>query len=1615
MKKLLLLVTLLCGLTSIGWAQPTITSLSPSRNAVNVAANANIDITFSTDMDALQVIQPNDVIVHGSFRGRYAVAISYNAGSRILTVNPDSNFYAGEKIDVTILQKQKNGEFVYTSPQLLSFTVASSGTGVGAFTSGTVSTIGSSYPVALQAADVNNDGKLDYAVIRSGDYYEIHRNLSYYDALEETYVNNYPVNSYGQFSGFNLSKLIMADFDLNYKIDVAFLTKPGGSGVPSVKVDTNYGLGAFATAGNITVTDWNTYSNTSLIATDVDRDGYYHVLVSNSDIDGVGHIVNDWPGATFSTGGTSGSILLDADQQIITGDFNNDGVQDYAGYNYSKEVLVLLSNGFSGYHSVDTYLANENIGRIEPADVTGDSYLDIVLGHSSDGSVSVLENDQDGTFTLSESYPLAGAPGSKLRTGDMDGDGDIDLVYANQSRLYTVFNNGSGEFTYETSFYTQSITDLVIADVDRDGDLDVAAVRNGSNSINLYYNSNSFSEPQFSSSFNSFSNNWGTSIEGSLNVGSNFSFNVLIVAKAGSSISATPVDGTFYEGNSTYGSGATLSDGSYVVFNGALGQNSSIKNFSVDGLTTGTTYYFDMYYYSGVGSATNYRSTASASTNVTTSSQEGYDFKTSGGRALSFDGSTYGSFSMTTVNSPFTIELWVKPSVINTDQVFLIYGEEAILLGLGADNKFYAGHENGGGTRVELQGTTTAALNAWYHIALTGTSGDNLKLYVNGELEDSDAITTATVTNTPWYIGVNWNEDKYYTGAIDEIRYWSVARSAADIRATMYVPPTGFPANLEHYWQFAQPVTGEEDAGFGINRYDKINSLFMNINGYEYVESDVPFGNGTISSASAVTTGSTALGNVTLTLAEDFDSAVDVQVLEVATVPTNMPAGYSFSVADRYFIIDIFGDPGTFSANLTLTLGADAFSAEELADPSLLKLYKRSSTSVGSWTLAASGISAENTSGQVVFNGITSFSQFVVTSGEPFYLLSGVSDTTINVNVYYANESEPIILDNSIFPFAEGYEDSTLILTVNDNNFSGELYLEPYDNSGDRIYSGGSNQEGEDVYGYTFNPSTNVLEYWPYEAGIDQITITFAASKGNASITVNFAVIDMNPEFVGTADENEWQMLSNPFQSPLGTFLDSVWTQGAANSDAPAGDANLFTFNEETAQWETITTDLNSTTLAAGKGLLAYMFADDNPTDEQAPVDGGWPKTFNYSGTTFGTEATITLKNVDVDESGTLNGNEGWVLVGNPFGFGVDAGDILYEMDDQMSYYDEFDEWQAVVNEYVYVWDPSTNAWVESDWGTLTPYQSMFLRILEPGFQDDFIISDYYTYDGTTIIDAGSGGGGGGEEWKARPNQNEKQSTPKFMFTLNQVESGLSSKFGLSFSENGKYAIDGKDAYYLWPLNNTYANMYMKVSDQAVKINNLPALTEESFSYPIYLDATVTGEFNLTWDPTLLPEGFEATLVEVETGNMYTLKDNNQITFRSNVVAKQSVSSKKGPNAGLSIASTTDAPVLMLKVNPIATSVEKGEQLPTEVELNQSFPNPFNPSTTIRFGVPQQTHVRLEVYDILGRRISILMNETKSAGRYNVTFNAQNLASGVYFYRLSAGSKVITKQMTLIK
>jgi len=109
-----------------------------------------------------------------------------------------------------------------------------------------------------------------------------------------------------------------------------------------------------------------------------------------------------------------------------------------------------------------------------------------------------------------------------------------------------------------------------------------------------------------------------------------------------------------------------------------------------------------------------------------------------------------------------------------------------------------------------------------------------------------------------------------------------------------------------------------------------------------------------------------------------------------------------------------------------------------------------------------------------------------------------------------------------------------------------------------------------------------------------------------------------------------------------------------------------------------------------------------------------------------------------------------------------------------------------------------------------------------------------------------------------------------------------------------------------------------------------------------------------------------------------------------------------------------------ITVDHITSVGDAGNDVPKKFEVSQNFPNPFNPSTTIRYELPKETHVIINIYNLLGQKVKTLVNSEEKAGTYNTVWNGRDnygneAASGIYIYRVAVGSHIISKKMILMK
>ncbi len=166
-----------------------------------------------------------------------------------------------------------------------------------------------------------------------------------------------------------------------------------------------------------------------------------------------------------------------------------------------------------------------------------------------------------------------------------------------------------------------------------------------------------------------------------------------------------------------------------------------------------------------------------------------------------------------------------------------------------------------------------------------------------------------------------------------------------------------------------------------------------------------------------------------------------------------------------------------------------------------------------------------------------------------------------------------------------------------------------------------------------------------------------------------------------------------------------------------------------------------------------------------------------------------------------------------------------------------------------------------------------------------------------------------------------------------------------------------------------------------------------------------------------LPGGITVPALRIKKDIRYYVKASN---YYSRLIVYNYLSTN---GTGVTVSADTTSPdtgvVKVVGITYVISDLTDVKQahntIPENFNLEQNYPNPFNPSTTINYEIPQSSLVSIKVYDDLGREVATLVNGQKSTGNYTVEFNASNLASGIYFYRMQAGNFLSTKKLILLK
>ena len=491
-----------------------------------------------------------------------------------------------------------------------------------------------------------------------------------------------------------------------------------------------------------------------------------------------------------------------------------------------------------------------------------------------------------------------------------------------------------------------------------------------------------------------------------------------------------------------------------------------------------------------------------------------------------------------------------------------------------------------------------------------------------------------------------------------------------------------------------------------------------------------------------------------------------------------------------------------------------------------------------------------------------------------------------------------------------------------------------------------------------------------------------------------------------------WRTLASPLNSSYGDFINEVVTQGFTGATYATGSLpgdtlqpNVLYYDESDSESDSLDSSGNplsatdndrwrtlsdtSSSIVAGRGHFIFFF--DNIAADPL-YNEPLPDTLSVSG---GENSGIS-GDFDFPVTYTADGGDGWNLVGNPYSATID--------------WDDGNWTKTNMDNVLYVWDPVSGDYL--DWngisgslgsGIIKPFQGFWVKANGNGVPDLTVNESSKTTGGTF--------------YKERK---------EVAIELKMKANGMTKTSHLTFSLDGKTDKDQLDAFRLIPFNqDTYLELYTLLEDGTeLSINNLPRDFGIPIEIPIQLGGyiegqSISGEVELSWSGVKdLPAAWNVTLTDnskkkSNTQKVLDLRKTEHLKLeldaQDSLTVKNTLSNFRLTNN--SRVENVDKAKFILRIEP----GEDAAGLPDAYSLEQNYPNPFNPTTTLEFSTPLEGPVSIQIYDILGRKVSTLVDQNYPAGYHRVSWNASQHSSGIYIAVFNAGDKTFTQKLTLIK
>ena len=598
--------------------------------------------------------------------------------------------------------------------------------------------------------------------------------------------------------------------------------------------------------------------------------------------------------------------------------------------------------------------------------------------------------------------------------------------------------------------------------------------------------------------------------------------------------------------------------------------------------------------------------------------------------------------------------------------------------------------------------------------------------------------------------------------------------------------------------------------------------------------------------------------------------------------------------------------------------------------------------------------------------------------------VAAVTPTSIQLSWTNGNGTKRLVVARE--GFAVSADPSDAVQYTADANFSG---TPQHLGSGNYVVYAGTGT-GVTVTGLDMNTTYHFRVYEYNEVGINTNYLLTGAPTISQKTQITATVT--------VSGDRGWRAISSPARTLYSDLLDGFYTQGFAGTDYPDSIPTTLWYEEsyvgtDNQRWRKPSALADS--VVAGRGYMFYVFGDMGISGYDDPAFA-LPQDMSVTGF----ETPLTGGEFTYPVTYTTAADSGWNLIGNPLYTDIDWDHVSWtktNMDN--SIYVWSDSANGGLGDYL-TWNGTTGSLGE---GKISAMQAFWVKanaaspVLKLNEAARTTAATFYKETDTDT-------------------QARLDSIPILEFTLRH--NGMSKKLHVMFSGSGKAGMDREDAWHLVSMNPSFLEFYSRSSEgNPLSIQHLPRKLYRTADVPISVGGFVNGraisgpyQIELTGARNV-PDLWELELYDRTTRRSVTLNA-DAVSFTQDADTTATLDPIHWQQSGGVLNATASSRNrFTLKVHP------NGEfsDIPEVVTLSQNYPNPFNPSTTITYTVPEEMKVRLEVYDILGRRVATLVDQSQNAGRYQVQFDMTRYASGVYLYRIVTGESTLVKKMTLIK